>query len=298
MSLKKITGNETPRPLRGKTAKSNRLVRFVDLNESLKEVEENFIQLPSNPTTGDALVFNGTEWVPGSVGGEWTGGTSYILVKGEGTPTENAQELQSAYDLAKTMSPSANNRITVIAAAGLYGFFGTPFIMDTEYIDLVSLDGNRSIIFNGSGTISITANDVFVKGVSVLIGKNFTIGDDLNLLKIENCYGGALSFGGSSNIVSGTFINCEGSGRNFGFNGVASGTFINCKSGTQSFGGGGGTASGTFTNCLGGEFSFGDNGILSGKLYYCRLTTGTFETVSGSGRTYYCIDGNGDPNNQ
>lgn len=69
MALKKITGNETPRPLRGKTSKFNRLVRFVDLNESLKEVEENFIQLPANPTTGDVLVFNGTEWVPGSVGG-------------------------------------------------------------------------------------------------------------------------------------------------------------------------------------------------------------------------------------
>jgi hypothetical protein len=100
MSLKKITGNETPRPLRGKTNKFNRLVRFVDLNESLKEVEENFIQLPSNPTTGDALVFNGTEWVPGSVGG---GGDEYqetiveissaqILNMGSGTKT-NLTEL-------------------------------------------------------------------------------------------------------------------------------------------------------------------------------------------------------------
>jgi hypothetical protein len=74
MSLKKITGNETPRPLRGKTAKSNRLVRFVDLNESLKEVEENFIQLPSNPQNGDALVYNSTSelWEAGSVGGGYT----------------------------------------------------------------------------------------------------------------------------------------------------------------------------------------------------------------------------------
>jgi hypothetical protein len=39
-------------------------------------------------------------------------------------------------------------------------------------------------------------------------------------------------------------------------------------------------------------------GTLSGKLFYCRLTLGTFATVSGSGRTYYCVDGNGDPNNQ
>jgi hypothetical protein len=39
-------------------------------------------------------------------------------------------------------------------------------------------------------------------------------------------------------------------------------------------------------------------GTLSGKLFYCRITLGTFATVSGSGRTYYCVDGNGNPNNQ
>jgi hypothetical protein len=44
--------------------------------------------------------------------------------------------------------------------------------------------------------------------------------------------------------------------------------------------------------------SVSDDGILSGKLYYCRLTVGTFETVSGGGRTVYCIDGTDTPNNQ
>lgn len=31
-----------------------------------------FIKLPPNPTTGDTLVFNGTEWVSGSIGGGYT----------------------------------------------------------------------------------------------------------------------------------------------------------------------------------------------------------------------------------
>ena len=39
MAIKKRTGDERPRPLIGKTAKDNRIVRFVDLNKNLGEVE-------------------------------------------------------------------------------------------------------------------------------------------------------------------------------------------------------------------------------------------------------------------
>jgi hypothetical protein len=72
MAIKKITGNETPRPLRGKTHKSSRNVRFVDLNatadELVKYAEESFIQAPANPQDGDALVYNSTTglWEPGN----------------------------------------------------------------------------------------------------------------------------------------------------------------------------------------------------------------------------------------
>lgn len=207
------------------------------------------------------------------------------------------------------------NRATVVAAPGNYNF-SSNFVMDEEYVDLVSLDGNRSIIFNGSGTISITANDVFVKGVDVQ-DKNFTIGNNLNLLKVENCKGGDFSFGGVgitsgtfNNCVggdgsfggfggtaSGTFTNCVGSNLSFSGFGTASGTFINCQSSGNSFGMSG-TASGTFINCQGGNFSFGGGGTLSGKLYYCRLTEGTFETVSGGGVIVLCIDGNNQINTQ
>lgn len=140
-----------------------------------------------------------------------------------------------------------------------------------------------------------------------------------------NCKAGAVSFGGgfgstSSGTCSGTFNNCFGGDNSFGY--FSSGTFTDCKAGSQSFASNGGTASGIFTNCIANEYSFGGSlvfggdatgiftnciggfgsfgglGTLSGKLYYCRLTSGIFQTVTGGGRTYYCVDGNGDPNNQ
>ena len=440
-------------------------------------------------------------------------GTQYIFVSANGTDTENATELQAAYDLAKTKKAINPDWVSLeslfgfsVFASGIFTFlhsnttmpwvggqtytirldgveytgvnqnsnaylvqmssvtapdgdyttmevlyqeiipskvivapgyfnFTSNFLVDEDYVDIVSLDGNRSVVFNGTGTINITANNVFIKGIDAQ-DKNFTIGSNLNKLTVENCKGGDLSFGGdpsfgsNSITVSGTFTNCEGGSNSFGsygvasgtftnctatsgfgsfYNGVASGTFINCKatssafggqsgvasgkfidcegggdsfgsgyscvasgtfincigsissfgasgtasgtfydcitfgnsfgqsgvasgvfincnSGTESFGGGyAGTliSSGTFTNCIAGDKSFGGGvgfeiisatasgvytncvagqnsfgGTLSGKLYYCRLISGTFQTVSGSGITRYCVDGNGDTNNQ
>lgn len=338
------------------------------LDEVLSEgdnVGVNNIDLNSNDILNvnniDLTTINGLPYSTSAIGG-----TNCIFVYANGTAIENAAELQAAYTQATTLSPSATNRITILCTSGYYDFESSAFTMGTQYIDLVSLDGNRSIIFNSAntaGTISITANDVYVKGVDVET-KNFTIGDNLNLLKIENCKGGNSSFGGGVNAsgtftncegnvnsfggggtASGTFIDCKGGDFSFGGGGTASGTFINCSSGTASFGGaaslsctasgtfknctatsgsfgggvasgtfidcigeeycfgaavGGGTASGTFTNCIGGDSSFGNNftGTLTGKLYYCRLTTGSFNTVSGGGRTVYCIDGSNNTNNQ
>ena len=249
------------------------------------------------------------------------GGTQYVFVAANGTDLQNAAELQAAYVTAQGMSPSITNRITVIAAPGNYNFSTANFEMNTDYIDLVSLDGNKSIVFNGSNTIEITTNDVFVRGVDVGL-LNFTIANSLNLLRVENCTGGVYSFGGSGGgIASGTFTNCTAAVFSFGGGGgIASGVFTNCTGGAYSLGGGDGSiASGTFTNCTGGDRAFGGGsiaigtftnctggdrafggggGTLSGFLYYCRLTSGTFITVSGGGRTVLCIDGDNNPNSQ
>lgn len=232
-------------------------------------------------------------------------GTNYIFVAANGTDTENATELQAAYDEAKTLSPSATNRITIIAANGYYNFGTDTFVMDTQFIDLVSLDGNKSIIFNSAnanGTISITQNFIYVKGVDVLT-KNFLIGNGFSSLRIENSKGGNFSFGGDptfgSNplVINGTFINCEGGSSSFGAYGVASGTFTNCKGGSQSFGFQA-TASGTFTNCEGAQGSFGGfGGTASGTFNNC-FSSGTVSFGGGnansvaSGMFNNCIGGN------
>jgi len=202
-------------------------------------------------------------------------GTQYVFVQANGTDVENAIELQAAYDLAKTMSPTSTNRITIVTSPANYNFGSSDFTMDTQYIDLVSLDGNRSIVFNGENTINITANNVFVKGVDVL-AKKFTIGNDLNFLIAENCKGGNLSFGAYS-TASGTFTNCTGGNLSFGGGGggTASGTFTNCTGGDLSFGAYG-TASGTFTNCQGGSLSFGGRGTASGTFTNCTAVDNSF----------------------
>lgn len=263
-------------------------------------------------------------------------GTQYSYVAGNGTPTENGIELQTAYNLAKTIvGLSATNRFKIIVGTGKYTVTGQ-FAIDTQYIDFVSLTGDADVEFTNG--IYVTANNVFLKGLKT--NAQFELATNLSLLVCDTCIGGYGSFGFQSNTVSGTFTNCIGGSYSFGGNSsIASGTFLNCIGGDNSFGGylsiasgtfsnciggyysfgsstasgtfsncigrdysfGGyaGTASGTFTNCIGGNLSFGGNiGVLSGKLFYCRLIAGTFKTVSSGGRTYYCVDGNGDTNNQ
>jgi hypothetical protein len=255
---------------------------------------------------------NGVASWTASISGGSIGGTLYSYVAGNGTPTQNATELENSYTTAKAISGlSASNRYKIIIGKGVYQFTGQ-FIINTQFIDFVSLTSDADVEFpNG---INVTANDVFLKGLRTPVA--FQLAGNLNLLKCENCVGGDYSF---EDIISGTFINCEGGTYAFGGTSLASGTFIDCKGGDGSFGAGSGasgiftncvggyssfgagsTASGIFTNCIGGEDSFGGylTSALTGKLFYCRLTVGTFKTVSGGGRTYYCVDGNGNVNNQ
>jgi len=230
-----------------------------------------------NVTNGNYL-FNGNP-----IGGAGLEGTQYILVQANGTDIENAQELQEAYDLAKTMSPDVDNRITVIVAPGNYNFGSSIFVMDTEHIDLVSLNGTMSIIFNSTdndGTISVETGNTFIKGVDVLT-KPFKIGHDLNSLVVENCKGGDNSFGylddGVTLTLRGTFIDCVAGNNSFGhrpniggssqINLNINGTFTNCTAGNNSFGCNVNNQAGSpttlsfsnakFTNCKADNNSFG-----------------------------------------
>ena len=222
-------------------------------------------------------------------------GTQYVYVAANGTDTANAAELQAAYSTAQTMSPSASNRITIIAAPGNYNF-SSNFVLSTQYINLVSLDGNRSITFNGTASISIPnfTTNIFVKGVAVL-NSSFLVGDFNSNTIIENCSGSNGSFGGVGGFGqnNSTYIDCVGSNDCFSSNGTAGGTYINCVGGGSCFGAYG-TASGTFIDCTGSDFSFGGNGQASGTFTNCKGDQGSFGaygTASGTFRN--CIGSGG-----
>ena len=327
-------------------------------------------------------------------------GTHYVFVSANGTDTENAIELQTAYDLAKTkksvtntwvafsamftdvssgnlmsffMDPSTISFVSgqtytirldgveytgvfefgsewdifmssvtapdgnystfeilsqeilpskVIVAHGYYNF-SSDFLVDEDYVDIVSLDGDRSVIFNGSGTINVTADNIFLKGIDVG-DKNFTIATNLGGLSVENCKGGDFSFGGDSTFgsnsttVSGTFIDCEGGVHSFadygvasghferctaqsGFGnstvGLASGTFIDCKVTKGDGFGAYGEASGLFINCacdfLVVQLGFAGAGIASGTFINCRGNEAAFGGYRGecSGVFENCVAG-------
>jgi hypothetical protein len=261
-----------------------------------------FTNLAALPTTGEASKiyvtldtnkqyrWSGTTYIEFS-GPVLLQGSQYTYVYGKGTPTQNGLELQSAYNLAKTISGlSATNRFKIIVGTGKYEFTGQ-FPINTQFIDFVSLTGDADVeITNG---INVTANNVFLKGlVSGLksILQSFQIATNLNLLICENCIGGDGSFGGFG-IASGTFTDCIGGDYSFGGYGIASGTFTDCIGGDNSFGGS--DISGTFTNCIGGRYSFGGSGV-SGTFTNCIGGDFSFGGVGGStasGTFTNCIGG-------
>jgi hypothetical protein len=238
-------------------------------------------------------------------------GTNFIYVAADGTDTENATAISAAYTTAKTMLPSPTNRITIVAAPGYYNFGSTTFELDTAYIDLVSLDGNRSVIFNSSdalGTLWVTGNNIYLKGIDVQT-KSLSVGHNLNNLVVENCKGGNDSFG-FGGTISGTFINCTGGDNSFGSiatssapigvlnnNSAAnvSGTFTNCVGGDFSFGSSfliTGTVSGIFNNCIGGSFSFGYAALASGTFTNCTGGASSFGAQNSSAGIFsYCVGG-------
>lgn len=210
----------------------------------------------------------------------------------------NCVNLNQAYTEAKTSTPggdalSATNRYTLILPAGYYQCADT-FRVDAQYVDIVSLTGNRDVILSGS-TIKVTANDVFIKGIDV--GTNpFILETNLNNLKLEKCKGlGSGSFGGTEKTISGTFIECIGGTASFfGTSITLSGNFINCEGGALSFAGTSSTLSGNFTNCVALNASFaGSSATISGNFINCVGGANSFGGTSSttSGQLTGCIGG-------
>ena len=255
-------------------------------------------------TDGDALVWDAASGTfVNQEPGAGLGGTSYIYVAGNGTAAENGAELQAAYAAAKALTPYGNalsntNRAWVVVGPGVYD---TTLVMDGEFVNVVSLDGDMSLRLTG---IDVQADNVLVRGIDVGTAV-FTIGDDLAGLVAEKCKGGLYSFGGDPSngsnplVVSGTFTDCSGGDGSFGRFGIVSGTFTNCTAEGGQFGGewafgGNGEASGIFINCTGGMGSFGSLGTTSGTFIDCTAGNSSFNRagVGASGIFTNCTAGN------
>ena len=200
-------------------------------------------------------------------------GSNYVFVEANGTPIQNANYLTASYNLAKSTNPTGSDRFSVLLGPGYYEFTND-FIIDTEYIDVVSLTGDRDVYITGSSTIVIGADNIYVRGIDVDT-KNFTITSSFPNTIIKNCKGGDNSFGGyppptpgdfssPGYTMAGTFIDCEGGDYSFAGNGSAYGTFINCIGGSS--GSFGQFCNGTFSNCVSGDYSFAWQGNIEGGL--------------------------------
>jgi uncharacterized delta-60 repeat protein len=190
--------------------------------------------------------------------------------------------IDNTFNVGGGFNSNFNNRVTTIEIGSddkilVGGGFTTYNNKKFDSFIILNSDGTPFTETGYETHVNIESPNTLIKGVN-FTKTSFIIDDNLTNLVMENCIGGDFSFGEES-ILSGTFKNCEGGKYSFGYNGELSGTFENCIGGLNSFGN-------------------GDNGELSGKLYNCRLTDGTFNTVSNGGRTYFCVDGNGDINNQ
>jgi len=220
-------------------------------------------------------------------------GSNYIFVEANGTPIQNGGYLTASYALAKLTNPTGSDRFSVLLGPGLYEFTND-FNIDTEYIDVVSLTGNRDVYITSSNTIVIGADNVYVRGIDVDT-KNFTITSSFPNTIIKNCKGGDESFGGNPNptsasvpnpgyFIASTFIDCEGGDYSFAGNGSAYGTFINCIGGNNSFGN---YCDGIFTDCVGGDNSFATLGNIEG---------GTFKNCTAGDNSFAPIGNIGDFN--
>ena len=228
----------------GPNAKEETLT-WEDLDYSLLFLSESINELNFNPLSG----------------------SNYIFIEANGTPTQNGLGLVASYALVKTIPPSSTNKFSILAGPGQY-LLNSDFELDTEYLDVISLTGERDVYITGSGTIFVNSDNITVRGRDVDT-KNFTITSSFPNTIIKNCKGGDYSFGGDSTllnafIMAGTFIDCEGGDYSFAGNGFAYGTFINCIGGDNSFGN---NCDGIFTNCVGGDNSFATQGSIEGGIF-------------------------------
>lgn len=222
-----------------------------------------------------------------------SGTTNTVIIAADNVYVKGIDVLDKNFQIT-----TGNNGYTIENCKGGDNSFGGDITGSSPYIvggTLINCTGGRRA-FAGNGGV---ANGIF---------KNCTGSDDsfagnggtANGI-FTNCTGGGKSFGGGvDGVASGTFTNCVGSNNSFGGGDAsarATGTFTDCSAGSSSFGG---QATGLFYRCIADTNSFGKADTLTGTLYNCIIRPGgsKFQTVSSGGRTYYCIGGDGNTDNQ
>ena len=117
-------------------------------------------------------------------------GRNYLFVTGDSTTAANAKELKGILDLAKKINPnnvvrSSTNQMTIIVGPGSYSFGVTKLVLDTPFINIVSLTGNCDVLIDG---LTITAGNMNLKGIDCGVNA-FTISNGLTGVVRENCKG-------------------------------------------------------------------------------------------------------------
>lgn len=226
---------------------------------------------------------NGTGSYKANIGNFTLGGTNYIFVNANGTAAQNGTALKTAYTAAQAMTPngvakSATNRVVILLAPGYYTFneaVDGPLLINTSFIDFVSLSGNRDVYFSSIQIVSPLGNDTDI----VLIGIDTTVNNYYShaafaiassaapneKIIVKNCKGGNYSFSSFSNGFKGLYENCEAGAYSFcsagdaasppiGITSIATGNFsnfgniINCTASDNSFVSGLDVPAGTIMN--------------------------------------------------
>lgn len=253
-----------------------------------------------------------------------TGG-AHVAVDTTDSATTNGENLLAAYDTAKNLAPngqalSATNRATVLVMPGNYDLGSGQLAMDTEFVDVVGVSGNRDDQYihsttNGdlTGVLRQIANDVHIENLLIQSTRSgsqvfglsnepaaYFPNSDTTATVLRNCeFRDKDGTGMESNSMrgqitySGTYIDVTGGLAAFGYGGTASGYFKNCRGGINSFGTLG-VASGTFVDCVGDNATFGYSGVTSGNFTRCTggnyafggLCSGTFIDCSGGTQAF------------
>lgn len=222
-------------------------------------------------------------------------GTNYLMVYGTGTPTENAAELQAAYNEAKKM-PRYLGTINFGVVATVYkgqaytiGGPGVTLLSKTDYTGIIQnqpIGDRENITLDIAKSIRTT---VIVAPGEYLVQGRFT----LDIMNID-----VVSLTGNPDVeIPDTYISSSTTIRgivsDFTLNHTMSyqpPTIIDCVGGFYAEY----NNYATYIRCTGTtDISFGSEMGFSGVARDCRMLVGNFPTNAGGGKVYNCINGDG-----